>query len=122
MFRRPILVGACVLAAGVCVWQCSRILVRDLQAAETDRWRMDLGNIASAIDLYQQKHGRFPMTSPSLQPLVEDGELEAIPRDPWGNPYQIAPAAEGLRVVTYGADGKPGGDADDADLSIDVKR
>ena len=42
-----------------------------------------------------------------------------MPDDPWGNPYQYAPSASGTYPITlysWGADGKPGGEGQDADL------
>lgn len=44
---------------------------------------------------------------------------EAVPMDPWNNPYQYAPASSGDRPFTlysFGADGKPGGEGFDADV------
>ncbi len=44
---------------------------------------------------------------------------DAVPSDPWGNPYQYAPSASGTYPITlysWGADGKPGGEGQDADL------
>jgi general secretion pathway protein G len=44
---------------------------------------------------------------------------QAVPSDPWGNPYQYAPQASGTQAYTlysYGADGKPGGEGQDADI------
>jgi general secretion pathway protein G len=44
---------------------------------------------------------------------------EAVPQDPWGHPYQYAPQASGdnpFTLYSYGADGKPGGEGQDADI------
>ena len=44
---------------------------------------------------------------------------EAVPSDPWGKPYQYAPQASGDQPYTlysFGADGKPGGEGQDADI------
>jgi len=44
---------------------------------------------------------------------------EEVPNDPWGHPYQYLPQASGTQPYTlysYGADGKPGGEGQDADL------
>src|SRR3546814_2641599 len=44
---------------------------------------------------------------------------EAVPADPWGTPYQYStPGREGLPFAIYslGADGKPGGEGNDADI------
>lgn len=44
---------------------------------------------------------------------------EAVPNDPWGNPYQYAPQASGdnpFVLYSFGADGKAGGEGQDADI------
>ena len=44
---------------------------------------------------------------------------EAIPMDPWGHPYQYAPVPSGTQPYTlysFGADGKAGGEGQDADI------
>ena len=47
---------------------------------------------------------------------------EEVPQDPWGHPYQYAPQASGnnpFTLYSYGADGKPGGEGQDADIGYD---
>jgi general secretion pathway protein G len=54
-------------------------------------------------------------------PYLEDD----LPLDPWGNPYQYAiPGAGGQPFALYslGADGKLGGDGDNADIGILANR
>jgi general secretion pathway protein G len=48
----------------------------------------------------------------------DGGYLERLPNDPWGNPYQyLNPGVHGeIDVFSYGADGKPGGEGNDADI------
>lgn len=44
---------------------------------------------------------------------------QPVPSDPWGNPYQYSPQASGSQPYTlysFGADGKPGGEGQDADI------
>ena len=44
---------------------------------------------------------------------------EAVPMDPWGKPYQYQPQASASQPYTlysFGADGKPGGEGQDADV------
>ena len=44
---------------------------------------------------------------------------EAVPLDPWGQPYQYSPQAAGdnpFTLYSYGADGRPGGEGQDADI------
>ncbi|WP_133478185.1 type II secretion system major pseudopilin GspG [Cognatilysobacter segetis] len=48
-------------------------------------------------------------------PYLEEG----LPEDPWGNAYQYEPTASGTQpfaLWSYGADGKPGGEGNDADV------
>lgn len=47
----------------------------------------------------------------------------AVPLDPWGNPYRYAPpesSAKPFLLYSLGADGKPGGTGNDADLGLEV--
>lgn len=44
---------------------------------------------------------------------------ESVPTDPWGNPYQYSPQPSGEKPYTlfsFGADGKSGGEGQDADI------
>ena len=44
---------------------------------------------------------------------------EAVPSDPWGHPYQYAPtpsANQPYTLYSFGADGKAGGEGQDADI------
>ena len=44
---------------------------------------------------------------------------EAVPQDPWGQPYQYSPQSSGdnhFSLYSLGADGKPGGEGQDADI------
>jgi general secretion pathway protein G len=59
-----------------------------------------------------------------------DGEVKwrgpylqrSVPMDPWGNPYvfRVPGAAGDYDLISYGKDGKPGGEGEDADLGIDA--
>ena len=44
--------------------------------------------------------------------------IERLPKDPWSNPYQfLNPGVHGeIDVFSYGADGAPGGEGNDADI------
>ena len=61
------------------------------------------------------------VTKPSGQPDAPNWKgpyLEHAPKDPWGHPYQYAqPGQHGsIDVYSLGADGKPGGDGEAADV------
>jgi len=91
--------------------------------------RTDVHNIMQALKLYKLDNLRFPTAEQGLQALVaRPGAapvpsnwrpyLEKLPNDPWGNPYQyLNPGVQGeVDVMSFGADGKPGGEGKDADI------
>ncbi|MEN9868112.1 MAG: ral secretion pathway protein, partial [Pseudomonadota bacterium] len=57
-------------------------------------------------------------TGPAAPGWKTGGYIEKLPNDPWGKPYQyLSPGSKGeLDVFSYGADGQPGGSANDADI------
>ena len=62
------------------------------------------------------------VTKPEQPPIPPNwkpnGYLEKLPKDPWGRPYQyLNPGLKGeVDVMSYGADGQPGGTGADADV------
>ncbi|SPB18700.1 type II secretion system protein GspG [Caballeronia novacaledonica] len=85
--------------------------------------------IESALDRYRLDTGHFPSTDAGLAALMTnvgnttgwEGPYmsSAIPNDPWGKPYIYRSPGEGGKdfdLMTYGADGKPGGSGEDADI------
>lgn len=90
--------------------------------------QMHLTMIAGALELYAaQNGGTYPE---SLEVLVRPdvaGEtyIASLPSDPWGNAYVYeAPRAEGqsFKLLTYGADGAPGGEGVDSDIDYESLR
>lgn len=98
-----------------------------VQTAET-QVRM----LRGALETMRLDIGRFPTAEEGLALLVtppQDPKIasrwkgpyldEALPSDPWENPYQFAlrPSANhSFSLYSLGADGKPGGEAFDADV------
>ncbi|OWY37590.1 type II secretion system protein GspG [Xenophilus sp. AP218F] len=93
--------------------------------------KQDIGAISQALKLYRLDNGRYPSSEQGLQALVQKpasapepknwkpgGYLERLPKDPWGNPYQYAnPGTHGeIDIWSFGADGEPGGEGNDADI------
>jgi general secretion pathway protein G len=84
--------------------------------------------LESAVDTYRLDIGRYPTTAQGLEALRErpdgidkwDGPYlrKEVPLDPWGNPYAYeSPSEHGeYAIVSYGADGKPGGEGIDMDI------
>ncbi len=88
-----------------------------LSMRRVDRALLDIQNIGSALKLSWAKTGRYPTTEAGLRALVKQGMLEAIPRDPWNNEYRYLLWLGCPVVWSYGRDGAPGGEGQDADLS-----
>ena len=82
----------------------------------------------TALDTYRLDVGEFPTSDQGLQALREkpsdvddwDGPYlpKEIPNDPWGNAYEYRhPGEHGdYDIISYGADGQPGGEEEDADV------
>lgn len=90
--------------------------------------RQDIGTLMQALKLYRLDNGRYPDTEQGLQALLGDRQpgqnsaarayLDALPNDPWGAPYQyLNPGVHGeIDVFSFGADGRTGGEGNDADI------
>ena len=90
--------------------------------------------LKGALETMRLDIGRFPTTEEGLALLNEspkDETLrakwkgpyldEALPNDPWGNPYQYSvPGSNGqpFALYSFGADGKKGGEGNDADIGM----
>jgi general secretion pathway protein G len=70
------------------------------------------------LDAFRAAHHRLPSANEGLE-LLSPGYLETIPADGWGRPFAYTPSVDNMwaDVVSYGADGKPGGTGDAADVS-----
>lgn len=92
--------------------------------------RQDIATLMSALKFYRLDNRRYPSAEQGLEALVHKPEmapvpdhwkayLERLPTDPWGNPYQyLNPGVQGdIEVISLGADGTPGGDGHNVDIS-----
>ncbi len=91
--------------------------------------RTDVANLMQALKLYKLDNQRYPTPEQGLQALVTRPTsepvpgnwkryLDKLPNDPWGRPYQfINPGIRGeVDVLSFGADGKSGGEGNNADI------
>ena len=109
-----------------------RFLDRPDQAKVT-KAKVDMKGIQEALGMYKLDNGFFPSTEQGLAALVtqpevgripdnyqEGGYLKNVPRDPWENPYiYLSPGVhdKDYDLISYGADGEPGGEGFDADIN-----
>jgi general secretion pathway protein G len=94
--------------------------------ARVDRAKTDEQRIASdGVEAYKVMRGRYPTTEEGLKILIDEKFLKPNSEggkllDPWGREYiylypgQAHPDA--FDVKSYGADGQPGGDGENADI------
>lgn len=109
-----------------------RIIGRTDDARITEA-KVQIKNFETALKLFKLDNGFYPDTQQGLDALVakptigrippnyrEGGYLEQkrIPLDPWGNPYiYVSPGLHGdFDIISYGPDGKEGGEGKDADI------
>lgn len=115
-----------ILAAAV----VPRIMDRPDEARVT-KARQDIRVLESALELYRLDNFNYPSTQQGLEALVQrpsgdppapnwksGGYVKALPKDPWGNPYQfLSPGVKAeVDIFSYGADGRPGGAETAADI------
>ena len=84
--------------------------------------------LETALDTYRLDMGRYPTTEQGLEALRArpdgidnwDGPYlrKELPLDPWGNPYMYESPSEygDNAIMSYGADGEPGGEGTDLDI------
>ena len=104
------------------------------EKARVAKARVEIESLASAVKMFKLDNGFYPTTEQGLKALVEKpsvgripthwregGYLEKkeVPKDPWGNEYvYISPSPNGdFEIISYGADGREGGEGFDADIS-----
>lgn len=81
------------------------------------RARHDIRQLQTFFQQHHRILGRFPTQEEGFAPLVSGRIIPSVPADPWGRPYLYMFDGSRGRVLSYGADGKPGGTGEDADLS-----
>lgn len=107
-------------------------LFRNVGDAKTATAKAQIESLSTALDTYRLDNGRYPTTAQGLVALWQKPSIEppanwrepyvrkAVPDDPWGRPYvYLSPGRanpSGFDLATYGADGQPGGDGENADV------
>jgi len=92
---------------------------------------LQMQEISSALKEFKIDNGFYPSTEQGLQALVEkpavgqtprnypqNGYMDKIPKDPWGNEYvYISPGEHNdFDIISYGADGEEGGTGNNRDV------
>jgi general secretion pathway protein G len=110
-----------------------RFMGREEEARRTMA-RVQMGSMETALKLYKLDNGVYPSTEQGLQALVEPPTIGRLPRkwreggyleksrvplDPWDNDYiYLSPGVHGdFDLISYGADGEPGGEGNNKDIN-----
>jgi general secretion pathway protein G len=103
--------------------------IRQEEKAKLKATRAQIELLGTALDTFRLDVGRYPTSQEGLLALRQKpGGLERwdgpylkkdLPLDPWGKPYNYkSPGDHGSYDITsYGADGVPGGDGDNRDIT-----
>ena len=104
-------------------------VVNRLDEAKVTAARADIARLMQSLKLYRLDNMRYPSTEQGLEALVRkptSGDvppnwkpyIDKLPLDPWKQPYQYAnPGLKGeIDVYSFGADGRPGGEGNGADI------
>ena len=106
-------------------------LIRQLGSAKHKIAQQSIERLAGILDLYRLDVGTYPTTAQGLDALSENvGNVAGWNGpyvkdasgiiDPWGRAFQYRSPSDRtghpFDIETLGADGKPGGDGEDADI------
>ncbi|MGH7770777.1 MAG: type II secretion system major pseudopilin GspG [Candidatus Binatia bacterium] len=103
--------------------------VRQEEKAKVKTAKAQIELLGTALDTFRLDVGRYPTTQEGLEALRRKaGSLERwdgpylkkeVPLDPWGKSYVYrSPGEHGpYDLLSYGADGAPGGEGDNRDLT-----
>jgi general secretion pathway protein G len=88
-----------------------------INEARVQRTQLDISQLENALKLYYARSGKYPDTATGFKTLVDLQLIDKMPKDAWGNDY-VYLLENGRPVITsYGADGSPGGDGVNSDIT-----
>ena len=120
-----------VAILGLLITLVAPAMIRQLGTAKHKIAEQAVTRLAGILDIYRLDIGTYPSTSQGLSalntspagvagwngPYLTD-ETGII--DPWGRPYEYRSpsqrAGRAFDIASFGADGKPGGEGEDADI------
>jgi general secretion pathway protein G len=109
-------------------------IIGRVSEAKSSTARTQIELLSVALDSYRLDNGRYPTAEQGLRALFEKPTIEPIPEnwrgpylrrrvpdDPWDRPYIYRYPGEqnraGFDLLTWGRDGQPGGEEEDADVT-----
>ena len=116
---------------GLLITLVAPAMIRQLGSAKHKIAEQSVERLVGILDLYRLDVGSYPTTEQGLTSLIAspngitgwDGPYLKDPtgiRDPWGKPFEYRSPSQRVGrpfdIVSLGADGKPGGEGEDADI------
>jgi len=105
-------------------------VMKHLGSSKTKAAKVQIEDLAGALDMYRMDNGRYPSTEEGLQSLVEKPanarawngpylRKNNVPQDPWMYDYHYVSPGEHGRFDLYslGADNAASGDGEDQDVN-----
>ena len=87
--------------------------------AAVTKAKADVATLEQGVEMYRLNKLHYPNGEEGLKAVSAEGYVKRLPKDPWGNPYvYAAPGRNGraFDIYSYGADGREGGEGQDADI------
>lgn len=103
-------------------------LLNRLDSAKSKTAGVQIKDLEQGLEMFKLDVGRFPTTAEGLDALQEKPSNApgwngpylkgSVPVDPWGREYIYKSPGEhaDVDILSYGEDGKPGGEGDNADI------
>ncbi|WP_438865600.1 type II secretion system major pseudopilin GspG [Neptunicella sp.] len=103
------------------------------ETAQLKKAAVDIRQLENALEMYKLRNSTFPTSEQGLDALVsmptiepiprnypEEGFIKNLPKDPWGNDYQLLSPGEmgAIDLYSNGPDGQPGTDDDIGNWNI----
>ena len=121
-----------IVIMGLLTSLVSFTLIPILNDANVQVAKSDIKKIEQAMLMFKINQGSYPTQQQGIKSLNENpgnlkkpgkypsgGFINELPEDPWGNDYiYIYPGRYGeFDIISYGADGQPGGEGENADIN-----
>ncbi len=95
---------------------------------------IQMKSISESLKTFKLYNGTYPSTEEGLEALASNPDAEKypsypsngfldegrLPKDPWGGQYIYANSDGDFNIISLGADGKEGGDAENRDITYDT--
>lgn len=111
-------------------------LMGNKESADRQKAISDIVSLENALDMYRLDNNRYPTTEQGLDALVnkptsspearnyrDGGYIRRLPKDPWGNDYQLlSPGEHGkIDIFSLGMDGEPDTDDDVGNWDLNAR-